>query len=50
MCGRIVCFCNKEYEEARIHLATKIEKYSRFSVPIYLFSFVSLYFVIMHAI
>ena len=40
----------KEYEDTRVQLATKIEKYSRFLVPIYLFNFVSLYFVIMHAI
>ena len=46
----VVLTLNKEYEDTRIQLATKIEKYSRYFVPIYLFSFVSLYFVIMHAI
>ena len=34
-------------EDKRIRITLKIEKMSRILVPIYLFSFTSLYFIIM---
>ena len=44
----IMNFEDENDEDKRIRIALKIEKISRILVPIYLFSFTSLYFFIMN--